>query len=180
MRADPAEQGEALQVVDPLEPQRIFVGAAGAPVEIRRVDDVDRHLAERQLAAPHADAQRAEHRPDFAHGALVQDGVEDRRHSWQQQAHVGADVDQGARQRPDDVGQPAGLDQGVDFGGNVQDFHEARVRRASMSRVTSVMPFSLRSKRAASASASSPITMPSGIVQPWSITLRCRRTPRPT
>jgi hypothetical protein len=50
----------------------------------------------------------------------------------------------------------------------------------SMSRVTRVMPESVRKKRAASAAASSPITMPSGMMQSRSTTAREMRAWRPT
>ena len=64
----------------------------------------------------------------------------------QQQAHVGALRGQRHRQRGHHVGQPAGLHQRKDLGRDVQDLHAAGVlqSRRSMSRVTSVMPDSVR------------------------------------
>jgi hypothetical protein len=62
----------------------------------------------------------AEHRPQRLHRARVAHRVEHRRQAGQQQPHVGALRRQRARQRGDDVGQAAGLDEREDLGGDVQ------------------------------------------------------------
>ena len=142
LRADPAEQREALQVVGPLAAGAVLIGAAGAAVEQRRVDHVDRHLAVRHLAEPQRDARSAEARADLGHGFLMQHRVGDRRQAGQQQAHVGALPDQCLRQRAQHIGQATGLDEGEDLRSDVQNLHDWSL--SSISRVTSVMPFSDR------------------------------------
>ena len=69
-----------------------------------------------------------------------------RRQAGQQQAHVGALRGQRHRQRGHDIGQAAGLDQREDLGRHMQDLHAGVPvqSRRSISRVTSVMPDSVR------------------------------------
>jgi hypothetical protein len=138
VRRRPAEQREALQVVGPLLALAVLVRTAAAAVEVRRVDQVDR-----QLRARHAAEQQA-----VDDGACALHRIEHRRQAGQQHAHVGALLGQRHRQRRHHVGQAAGLDEREDFGGDVQDLHrrppDAYVSLRSMSRVTSVMPDSVR------------------------------------
>ena len=115
VRAHPAEQREALQVVGPFGAVVVLVGAAVAAVQVRRVDHVGRHVAARQPAEPQRDARSAEQRTDLADGLRLQHGIGDRRQARQQQAHVGAGASQRRRQRADHVGQAAGLDERKDL-----------------------------------------------------------------
>ena len=140
---------EALRVVGPLGPGLVLVRPAVAPVQVRGVEHVGRHVAERQLAA--AAASRAPHRTpgDLAHRALVQHGVGDRQQARQQQPHVGA----GARALPAPGNATTSARPPVLTSGNTSRPRRAaaaparrRNRRphqpsfASMSRVTRVMP----------------------------------------
>ena len=143
MRADPAQQGKALRVVGPLAAVDGLVRVARTPVQQRRVDHVGRHQAVRHLAQAQRDARGAEARADLADDLLVQHRAGDRRQAGQQQARVGAPTDQRLRQCTQHVGQTTGLDQGKHLGPDMQDPH-AWFSLSSISRVTSVMPFSDR------------------------------------
>jgi hypothetical protein len=148
MGADPAEQREALQVVAPFAAVAGLVRAAGAAVQVGRIDDVGRHMAVRQTPEAQRDAPGAEQRPELVHGGLVQHRIGDRRQAGQQQARLGAGFDQRLRQRAHHVGQAAGLDQRKDLRGDMQHLHAGASfivsSLASISRVTSVMPCSVR------------------------------------
>jgi hypothetical protein len=87
-------------------------------------------------------AERRAHRRQVAGGEPLQHRFVAR----QQQAHVAAPRGERRRQGADHVGQPAGLDQGMGFGGDVQDAWRGErqaLSLASIWRVTSVMPFSV-------------------------------------
>ena len=84
---------------------------------------------------------------------------------------------EGRRQRAGHVGEAAGLEEREDLGTNLEYVHGGHPWRASsICWVTSTTPPSVRWKRRASSSGSSPITRPSGSSQPRSMTtLRSRQ-----
>jgi hypothetical protein len=101
--------------------------------------------------APEAqrDATGAEQRPELVHRGLVQHRIRDGRQARKQQARIGTGFDQRLGQRAHHVGQAACLDQGKDFCSDMQHLHAMTVCHgfssfSSISRVTSVMPFSVR------------------------------------
>src|SRR6185369_456553 len=103
----------------------------------------------------------------------------------QQDAHVAAGVAQGRGQGSVDVAQPARLEQRIEFGADIEDFHAcpeaALVSKAcSILRVTSTTPCSVRWKFRASSSASRPMRMPGGMRQPLSATTRYKSQLTPT
>ena len=68
--------------------------------------------------------------------------VGDRRQAGQQQPHVGAGPISACGKCPEHIGQAAGLDEREDLRGDVQNSHDWSL--SSISRVTSVIPFSER------------------------------------
>ena len=140
---DPAEQGKALQIVQPLAAVRGQVGIAGPLVQVGRVDHVGRHAVVGQPAQAQGDAAGAENRPQLAHHGLAFDALQNGRQAGQHQPHIGAGGSQGLGQRADHIGQPPCFNERKHLGGGMQDFHSAAIF-ASMFRVTKVMPFGLR------------------------------------
>ncbi|OIQ68650.1 hypothetical protein GALL_497540 [mine drainage metagenome] len=177
LRRQPAQQGEAAVIVGKRLALCVFVGGAGPAVQRRRINHVGHQiqtgqtaLAQQQSLTP-GRTQLGQHRA----GAQIS---QNRRKAGQQDAHIAALGSQGPGQRAGHIGQPSGLEQGVNLGTNLQyvqlciAFYESR---ASMSRVISTTPLSVRSKRCASSSASSPTTKPSGRSQPRSTTTLRKR-----
>ena len=131
-----------------------------------RVHQVYRQPGSRHLPQQQTHAAGTEAAAEFEHRIGVQHGVQHLRQAGQQQPHVGALPGQRRRQGGHDIGQATGLDQRKDLGRHVQHAHRRRRgghgrcggrggaapggRRAhcasacSMSRVTSVMPVSVR------------------------------------
>jgi len=143
MGADPAEQRKSLQVVAPFRAVGRLVRAARAAIEIGRIDHINGDMAVRHVREPQADPGGAEDRPEIEDGPWVQHGIRDRGQARQQQPDIGAGADQRLGQRPDDIGETAGLDERKDLGGDMEDLH-APHSRASISGVTSVMPEAVR------------------------------------
>ena len=119
----PTQQCEAPQVVGPFAAVAGLVGAAAAPVQVRRVDHVHRQMAAGHAAQQQTDPQGAEAGPDVDHGAGGLHRIQDRRQAGQQQPHVGPRFGQRRRQGGHHIGQATGLDQRVDLGRHVQHLH---------------------------------------------------------
>ena len=158
-------------VVGPVDAGRIDVGVALAAVKEGRIDDVGGDAGGIETAPVERDDGGTEGRPEGDDGSGIAQAIENCRMSRQQQADVDLPGGECRRQRRNHIGEAAGLDQRIDLGGKVKDAHSFPVAyacssRSSICRVISVTPFSVRRKRRASSSGSSPTTRPSGIVQP--------------
>ena len=172
-----AQRGEAAPVVGPVLPVRAEIGIAGAVEEVGRVEDDEVETGrlpgdERRGAAEVVVI--AEHR--LATGEC--------RHHFRVAGDERAQLDAVLFQRgghgADHVGEAAGLHQREDLGGDAEDRNHGRFSLSIIGWVIRQTPFSVRRKRSASLSTSSPTTMPSGMRTPRSTTTRLRRAPRPT
>ena len=130
-----AEGAEAAPVVGVVAAGRVAVGAAGAVVERRAVDDDELEAldlaARRRAGTPRSD------------GVVVEDaGLAELRHhggvAGEERAHLDAAAGERRRQGAGDVGEAAGLDERVGLGGDGEDAHQdarvpdaARLRRSS-------------------------------------------------
>ena len=125
-RRDPAEEREAAKVVGPIAAARIGIGAAGAIIERRLVDEVGEPAAAGKPGECHADALGGERRvqPDGIGDAGK--GVEKPRVSRQQQPDIGALGRERRRQRRRDIAEPARFDPRIELGGDVEDAHRRR------------------------------------------------------
>ena len=121
VRGDPSQQRKTLQVVRPFITARRLVRTALASVEVGRVDHIDRQLVARHSPQQQARSHGTKAGSDVDQGARRLQGVQDGGQTRQQQTHIGAGIGQRGRQRSDDVGQPAGLDQRKDLGSHMQD-----------------------------------------------------------
>ena len=105
--------------------------------------------------------------------------VDHRRVAGDQRVGVDAVARQRRGQRADDIREAAGLDQRIDLGRDRKDAQALHFgRRSIIGCVMRHTPRSVRRKRAASTSGSSPTTSPSGIFTPestiTSVSLACR------
>jgi hypothetical protein len=115
MRRHPSEQPEPLQVVTPLGAAGVEIRIARTLVQVRCVDDISRHTAERNHTQTQADASGPEHRADLAHQPLLLDTLHDGRQAGQHQTHISALRHQRLWQGTQHIGQAAGLDKRKHF-----------------------------------------------------------------
>ena len=176
-RRDARQRGEAERIVGPIPTIGPAIRIAIARIEMRRVDDeqvepcrLRRHDARRaaeqivQRGDRHAAFQRIQY-PRIA------------RH---QRTHRDALRGERARQRAGDIGEATGLDQRKDLRDHREDVDRRHhPNRSSIGWVIRQTPCSVRRKRCASASGSSPTTSPSGIRTPRSTMTLRRRAERP-
>ena len=160
---DPREQAVAAVIVRPVAAVRAEIGVAGAGVEVRRIQD-------QEVEAGGAAGQEP-HRPAHGFGevdrtaALAFQPGEDGGVARHQRAHLDAERRQRTRQGAGDVGEAAGLDQREELGGDRQDAHGRQPpSRSIIGWVIRTVPLSVRRKRLASSSGSSPTTSFSGIL----------------
>src|SRR4029079_3353846 len=98
-----------------------------------------------------------------------------------QRDRLDAVLAQRERQRADDVGEAAGLDEGGDFRGDGENLDAGhRSNLSIIGWVIKQMPPSVRRNRAASSSMSSPTTSPAGMRTPRSMMTLWSRALRPT
>jgi hypothetical protein len=140
VRADPAQQREALQVVGPLRARAVLVRAAAAPVQVRRVDDVRagrgcRHLPQAQRDAP---GPKSGPSVQTVRGCST-DSMMAGRPGSSRRTSAPAPASAGGR-RAGDVRKSAGLDQWEDFRGDVQQLR----RRRRHARASSPVPRACR------------------------------------
>jgi hypothetical protein len=164
MRGDPAEQAEAQRVVGPVLALRVHVGIAGPPVQRRRVDHVGGQVDAGQAAEQDLDAGGAKGRAERADPLCVCQRLAQRRITGQQQAHIEALPRASAcGSAPSTSPSPPVLTSGK------ISAPTCRMRAApvtlspgasfsSIAGVISVMPVSVRWKRRASSTGSSPTT----------------------
>jgi hypothetical protein len=121
VRGDPAQQRKAPMIVAPVAAVGTQIGIAVAPVKKGRIDDVGQQAAVRQAAQTQRDDGGAEGRTKADQPPQVDQAIEDGRQPGQQDTRVQTACGQGGGQSRHDIGQAAGLDQRIDFRGDVQD-----------------------------------------------------------
>ena len=175
---DARQRGEPHAIVRPVDAVGRHVGVARPCVEMRHVEHEQIEAVMRGGEQTPWSAEIIRPAPDFVGSRQHPHHVGIARH---QRAHLDAMRLQRDRQRARDIGEAAGLDDGIDFGGDREDANRRHVLSlSSIGWVMSEMPCSVVRKRLASNSGSSPTTSPSGISTPRSITTFFKRAPRPT
>ena len=168
---------EALPVVRPVGAVGSEIGAAGPIEQLWRVEDDEVQPSGGPGDKPGLGAEQAlVALEDLGRAECAENVRVARQHHPHLDIVGGERLGQGAR----DIGKAAGLDQREDFGSDREDTH--RVGYPSRSIIVWVirqMPLSVRRKRRASSSGSSPTTSPSGMRTPRSITTLLSRAERP-
>ncbi len=113
-----AERRETQRVVGPFTPVCADVGIARTRVEVRRIEDEEIEVRDIRSKKPRG---RAVHGGKRMHGLGVAHGLEHDRIARHQRPHRHTFPRKRLRQRADDVGQAAGLDQWKDFGRDRQN-----------------------------------------------------------
>ena len=176
--ADAGQGGKAEGVVAPSFAARPVIGIARPGIKMRRVEDEEIETGGAAGEQPPGAAEEQREIIDLL-GRLER--AHDRGIARDQHAHADILGRQGGRQRARDIGQAPGLDQGIDLRGDAEDLEKAHpARRSIMVWVMRQMPRSVRRKRCASSTGSSPTMSPAGIFTPRSMMTFERRTPRPT
>ena len=174
---DPGDRREADGIVVPVAAVGADIGIAGALIKIRR-------FQHQEIEAPGAALQKpriaTEEAVEDVHRLRALERGEHGRIARHQRRDMDALGRQRGRERADDIGEPSGLDQRIDLGGDGEDVERAHLRASSIGWVIRQMPFSVRRKRLASKSGSSPTTRPSGICTRESTTTLRSRAERPT
>ena len=172
-----SEGAKALGVVAPIRAMRILIWTAGTSIEVRRVQDQQREPG--RLGRDQC-RRSAEQILPAVHDLGAGQPIHDLRITWQQGGDGDAERRQREGQRTGDIREAAGLDQREDFGRDRQDAQIAHAARRWRLLIIWVvirqMPFSVRRKRRASSSGSSPTTRPSGMCTPRSTTTFFSRT----
>ncbi len=172
------KRSEAECIVGPIPAIWSYIGVARPGIQMRGVEHQQVEpfgLAGEQMRGAAEQIRERLHyvRPAefFEHGRIAGD----------QGTHRDALGGQRRRQRTSHIGEPAGLDQGVDFRCYREQLEGRRhvLSRSIIGWVIRQTPRPVRRKRLASASGSSPTTSPSGICTPRSMTTLVSRAERP-
>src|SRR6185369_2299785 len=165
-------------VVPPSFAARPVIGISRPGIEMRRIEDEEIETGGAAGQQPPGAAEEQREIIDLLRGL---ERAHDRGIAGDQRAHPQILAHQRGGEGADDIGEPPGLDQGKDLGGDGENLESAHpARRSIMLWVMRQMPRSLRRKRFASSSGSSPTMSPAGIFTPRSMITFDSRTPRPT
>ena len=170
-----AERAEAAPVVRVVGAARVAIGAAGTVVERRAVDDDELEPLDLGGEEPRG---HAEQRRIVIDDAGVPELRHHRRIAGDERAHLDAAPRQRRRQRAGDVGQPAGLDQRIDLGGDREDPHQAHTPRQCTrhppAKRAAARPRAAEKRPPGGRSAAARARGPGGTVEPARFRSRCR------
>jgi len=124
MGGDPAEERKAPMIVSPVAAVRSQIGVTVASVKKRRINDISQQAAVRQTSKSQRDDRRTEGRTQADYPLEVDDAIENGGQARQQHTDIQPAFGERHRQRGDDIGKAAGLDQRNGFGSGVEDVHD--------------------------------------------------------
>ena len=177
VRADARERREPLRIIGPVKPVGSQVRIARPVVEMRRVD---RKQVQTCRLAGENPRWPAEQIVIGVRGLRVDELGHDCRIAWDERSDFDIFAGERGRQCADDVGETPGLDKRENLRGDRENFQCAHCASLSIiGLVIKVTPLSVRRKRFASSSGSSPTTRPSGMRTSLSMMALESRTLRP-
>ena len=178
------QRRKALRVIGEVGAVRFAIGRARPVVQMRRVEAEQAQPGRRAVQHAGRPAEQVGH---AVHRRRAVQGGQHGGVTWHQGPHLDPLCRERRRQRARHVPEAAGLDKWNDLGRDRQDAERRHACSLLASCSLSIMgcvirhtPRLVRRKRAASCSASSPTTRPSGMRTPRSMTTLRSRADRPT